>query len=593
MHQLVIKNGTIVDGTGAPRFVGDIAIDGGHITAVGQVGPDAARTIDATGRIVTPGFVDIHTHYDGQATWDTTLAPSAWHGVTTVVFGNCGVGFAPVLPNRHDQLIKIMEGVEDIPGTALHEGLTWDWESFPQYLDKLASQQYIMDIGTQVPHNALRAHVMGDRGSNQPATPDDVKKMAALVREGIKAGAFGFSTSRTSHRDSEGRPVPSRYALEDELLEIGRVLSDLGTGLFEVGSAQPIPDDPDLPMKEAVWLKKFARETGRPITFTLTQQFGNPRHWKEMFRISKEAAEEGLKLQPQSLGRPVAALMGLTGRHPFEDTPTWQAELADLSLAEKLERLSTPQMRERLLEEAKGLPARTGGLIGFGNWAHSFLLGGQADAPDYEPVRERSIRGIAESEGKTEVEAFYDALLELDGRQLILRTVSNYLEGNLDVVREMLTDPICHIGLSDAGAHCRAICDASLPTTMLTHWARDRKRGAKLPLEFVVKKQSYDTATLFGIYDRGVLKPGFRADLNIIDFENLKLEMPEMVADLPAGGSRFMQRAQGYDYTIVKGEVTIEKGMLTGARPGRLMRGEQHLTYMYRQSAKVANVIEV
>jgi N-acyl-D-aspartate/D-glutamate deacylase len=592
VHDLVIRNGTIVDGTGEARFKGDLAVDGGHITAVGQVGPEAAKTIDATGRIVTPGFVDVHTHYDGQATWDTTLAPSAWHGVTTVVFGNCGVGFAPVAPNRHEQLIKIMEGVEDIPGTALHEGLSWDWESFPEYLDKLASQQYVMDIGTQVPHNAVRAHVMGDRGSNQPATPDDVKKMAAIVKEGIKAGALGFSTSRTSHRDSEGNPVPSRYALEDELLEIGRVLGDLGTGLFEVGSAQPVPDDPTLPMKEAVWLKKFAKETGRPITFTLTQQFGNPTHWKEILKIAREAAEEGATLRPQSLGRPVAVLMGLTSRHPFENTTTWLAELDGLPLAEKIEKMGDPDIRRRLIEEALAVPV-TGGLIGFGNMKFAFPFGGEDDTPNYEPEMENSISSIAERTGKPEIEVFYDLLLERDGMQLILRTISNYVEGNLDVVRQMLTDEVCNIGLSDAGAHVRAICDASLPTFMMTHWPRDRWRGEKLPLEFVVKKQTYDTSRMFSLHDRGVLKPGFRADINIIDHDNMKLRMPEIIQDLPAGGSRFMQKADGYDYTIVKGEVTIDHGKLTGARPGQLMRGEQHLTYMYRQAALNSSPIVV
>jgi N-acyl-D-aspartate/D-glutamate deacylase len=593
MHDLVIRNGTIVDGTGAPGFVGDIAIDGGHITAVGQIGPEAARTIDATGRIVTPGFVDVHTHYDGQATWDTTLAPSVWHGVTTVVFGNCGVGFAPVAPDRHDQLVKIMEGVEDIPGTALHEGLTWEWQTFPEYLDKLASQQYMMDIGTQVPHNAVRAHVMGDRAS-QPARREDIETMSAIVREGLNAGALGFSTSRTgAHRDSTGRPVPSLYSLEEELLDIGHVLADLGTGLFEVGSAQPLPDDPALPMKEATWFRKFARQTGRPITFTLTQQFNNPIHWQEVFRISKEAAQAGEQLRPQSLGRPVGALMGLSARHPFEATPTWKAELAGLTLPEQVGRMSEPEMRRRLIEEAHGLSPNAGGLAGFRNMGYAFPLANESGVPDYEPEQSRSIKAIAQREGRSEIEACYDALLEHEGRQLILRTLSNYIAYDHEVVRQMLTDPICSLGLSDAGAHVRSICDGSQPTFMLTHWARDRSRGPRLPLEFVVKKQSYDTAELYGLHDRGVLKPGFRADVNIIDHENLKLEMPEIVQDLPAGGSRFVQKAHGYDYTIVKGEVTIMDGELTGARPGRLIRGEQHLTYIYRQAARQAAAINV
>ena len=593
MHDLVIRNGTIVDGTGAARFVGDIAVDGGHITSVGKVAGEAAQTIDATGRIVTPGFVDIHTHYDGQATWDTVLAPSAWHGVTTVVFGNCGVGFAPVAPNRHDQLVKIMEGVEDIPGTALHEGLTWEWQSFPEYLDKLASVQFLMDVGTQVPHNAVRAHVMGARGSEQPATPDDVKKMAAIVREGINAGALGFSTSRTgSHSDSEGKPVPSRYALEDELLEIGRVLGDLGTGLFEVGSTQPVPDDPTLPMKEAVWLRKFARQTGRPITFTVTQQFANPGHWKEILRISREAADAGEKLRPQSLGRPVGALMGLESRHPFANTPTWQAELDDLLLPEKVERMSDPDVRRRLIEEATSSPQARGGFNGLRNMNYAFPLGDGGN-PNYEPNPEKSIAATAEREGRTEVDVCYDELLSNDGKQLILRTLSNFHAFNLDVVREMLTDEVCSLGLSDAGAHVRSICDGSQPTFMLTHWSRDRSRGPTLPLEFVVKKQTYDTANLYGLHDRGVLKPGYRADINVIDYDNLTLGMPHIVQDLPANGSRLMQYARGYDYTIVKGEVTLKDGQMTGARPGRLIRGEQHLTYIYRQAARQSKSIEV
>jgi N-acyl-D-aspartate/D-glutamate deacylase len=346
-------------------------------------------------------------------------------------------------------------------------------------------------------------------------------------------------------------------------------------------------------MKEATWFRRFARQTGRPITFTLTQQFNNPVHWQEVFKISKQAEEVGEHLRPQSLGRPVGALMGLTARHPFELTPTWKAELANLPLAEQLDRMANQEIRERLIEEARQLSPNAGGLSGFRNMAYTFPLATENGLPDYEPERSRSIAAIAQTEGRSEVEVCYDILREHDGKQLILRTLSNYIAYDHEVVRQMLTDPICTLGLSDAGAHVRSICDGSQPTFMLTHWSRDRMRGPRLPLEFVVKKQTYDTARLYGLHDRGVLKPGFRADVNIIDYDNLKLEMPEIVDDLPAGGSRFMQKAQGYEYTIVNGQVTIERGNMTGAKPGRLIRGEQHLTYIYRQAAQQAQVIEV
>jgi N-acyl-D-aspartate/D-glutamate deacylase len=338
-------------------------------------------------------------------------------------------------------------------------------------------------------------------------------------------------------------------------------------------------------MKEAVWLRRFAQETGRPITFTLTQQFGNPRHWKEILQISREAAEDGADMKPQSLGRPVGVLVGLNGRHPFEFTPLWKSDFEHLSLAEKVERMNDPKARHQLIDEAQALPRGTGGLNGFGNARYAFALTLDGDKPDYEPEAERSISAVAAREGRPEIEVFYDLMLEHEGRQLIFRPISNYQDYDLEVVREMLTDRVCSLGLSDAGAHVRSICDGSQPTFMLTHWTRDRLRGERLPLEFVVRKQTLDTATLYGLYDRGVLKPGFRADVNVIDYKNLTLGMPETVSDLPAGGSRFMQKANGYDYTIVRGEVTIEKGRMTGAHPGRLMRGEQHLSHIYRQAA--------
>ena len=574
MHELVIRNGTIVDGTGAPAFAGDIAIDDGKITAVGQVGPEAARTIDATGRLVTPGFVDIHTHFDGQATWDPLLTPTSWHGVTTIVMGNCGVGFAPVAQDRQEWLIGLMEGVEDIPGTALYEGIQWQWETFPEYLDFLAKREWVVDIGTQVPHGAVRAYVMGERGAaNEPANPEDIQEMARIVKEGIQAGALGFSTSRTiAHRAIDGRNVPGTFAAEDEMLGLGKVMGELGTGIFELAAAGVTGDDLSAPAREVAWMRKFSKMTGRPVTFALVQHNSDPNQWREMLRLSEEAARDGAQLRPQAHGRAVGGLFGLTARHPFEALPTWKAELKPLSFEDKLARMRDPKMKARLMEEV-GINGPALNVLM--DWSRIFPITG--DSPDYEPLKEDSVLAQAEREGRTAPEVFYDWMLERDGRQIMLAQFLNYSDYSLDPAREMLTHPYAALGLSDGGAHCGAICDASVPTFMLSYWARDRVRGEKLPLEWVVKKQTLDTATLFGIYDRGVLKPGYRADLNVIDYANLGLAIPEMVYDLPANGRRFTQRSHGYDYTIAKGLVTFRNGEPTGERPGRLLRGEQRL----------------
>ena len=566
MHDLSIRGGLVVDGTGEPGFQGDVAIDGGRISAVGEVAGEARETIDATGLLVTPGFVDIHTHYDGQVTWDPRLTPTCWHGVTTAVIGNCGVGFAPVAPDRHRWLIGLMEGVEDITGTALHEGIRWGWETFPEYLDVLDALPLALDVGTQVPHGAVRAYVMGERGAeNEPATAEDIARMAEIVREGLAAGALGFSTSRTiAHRAIDGRNVPGTFAAEDELFGIGRAMP---SGVFELAPAGVTGDDLALPEKEVDWMRRLSAEVGRPVTFALVQHATDPKHWKRILKLSAEAAREGAQLFPQAHGRSVGGLLGLEARHLLLGCPSF-APLRDLPLEEKVVRLRDPALRERLLEEAG---AATGGFAAMMDFDTMFEL---SDPPDYEPPPEQSLRARARREGVSELGLMYDLMLQKGGRQLILVGFFNYADGNLDAVREMLEHPVSVIGLSDGGAHCGAICDASVPTFMLSHWARDRNRGT-LPLEWVVRKQTADTARLFGLHDRGVIRPGFRADLNLIDFDELSLELPELVHDLPAGGGRFIQRARGYRATLVGGEVVSREGEDTGARPGHLIRGEQ------------------
>ncbi len=566
MHDLLIRGGRVVDGTGEPAFRGDVAIDEGQISAVGELSGEARETIDASGLLVTPGFVDIHTHYDGQVTWDPRLTPTCWHGVTTAVIGNCGVGFAPVAPDRHRWLIGLMEGVEDIPGTALHEGIRWGWETFPEYLDVLDALPLALDVGTQVPHGAVRAYVMGERGAeNEPATADDIARMAEIVREGLAAGALGFSTSRTiAHRAIDGRNVPGTFAAEDELFGIGRAMP---SGVFELAPAGVTGDDLALPEKEVDWMRRLSAEVGRPVTFALVQHATDPKHWKRILKLSAEAAREGAQLFPQAHGRSVGGLLGLEARHLFLGCPSF-APLRDLPLEEKVVRLRDPALRERLLEEAG---AATGGFAAMMDFDTMFEL---SDPPDYEPPPEQSLRARARREGVSELGLMYDLMIQKGGRQLILVGFFNYADGNLDAAREMLEHPVSVIGLSDGGAHCGAICDASVPTFMLSHWARDRNRGT-LPLEWVVRKQTADTARLFGLHDRGVIRPGFRADLNLIDFDELSLELPELVHDLPAGGSRFIQRARGYRATLVGGEVVSRDGEDTGARPGHLIRGEQ------------------
>ena len=568
MHDLVIRNGKIVDGTGAPTFVGDIAIDGGVIARVGGKAGAGRREIDASGLLVTPGFVDIHTHYDGQVTWDPYLSPSSWHGVTTLVMGNCGVGFAPVEPGKQEFLIGLMEGVEDIPGTALAEGIKWSWESFPQYLDAIEKMQRVIDVGAQVPHGAVRAYVMGERGAhNEGATEEDSSKMAALVRQAIKAGALGFSTSRTMlHRAKNKEVVPGTFASEAELLGIGRALRAAGHGVFEMASDMTGPD------ATMEWMIKLTRETGLPITFAMGQGDQNPDGWRRMLDRVKQYNSAGAHLAPQISPRPTGMLMGLqSSLHPFITHPTYHRELAHLPIDERVAEMRKPEVRARILAEEPATKDRVTRYL-VTNFAKYFRLG---DPPDYEPAPETSIAACAQRAGKSAAELTYDLLLERNGREMLYVPFSNYASYNLDAVREMMTDTTTTLGLSDGGAHCGLICDASMPTYLLTHWVRDRSRGDRLPVEFVVKRQTADTAKLYGLNDRGALKPGLKADVNAIDLDGLRLHAPEMVFDLPAGGRRLVQRVDGYKHTVVSGEVTFEDGKPTGAMPGRLIRGPQ------------------
>ena len=525
---------------------------------------------------MTPGWVDIHTHYDGQATWDPLLTPTCWHGVTTLVMGNCGVGFAPVRPGQEDYLIGLMEGVEDIPGTALAEGLEWGWETFPEYLDTLERLPHVLDLGTQVPHGPVRIYVMGERGAkNEAATPEDVEKMAGIVREAMLAGALGFTTSRTIvHRAVDGEPVPGTFAAEDELFGIGRVLGELGKGIFELAPAGVMGEDLAAPDKEVAWMRKLSAEIRRPVTFALTQHDVDKNQWRHVLELCDAAAAEGSVLRPQVASRPGTLLIGHQTFHAFSFRPSYR-ELGDLPLEQRVERLRDPAVRARILsEESVGVDPRVAVItLLIEQGLHKiFPLG---DPPDYEPRPETSIRAVAEREGRDPYEVLYDAMLELDGRQLLMLTLIGYADGDLEAVREMLENPHSAFGLGDGGAHCGAICDASMTTSLLAHWARDRVRGPKLRVEWVVKKMTKDTAELYGLRDRGVIAAGKKADLLGSDFDRLQLTLPELVHDLPAGARRLIQKARGYEATIVSGQVTLRDGEHTGALPGRLIRGPQ------------------
>jgi N-acyl-D-aspartate/D-glutamate deacylase len=540
-----------------------------HVGA--RIDGEAIEVIDATGRIVTPGFVDIHTHYDGQVTWDPLLEPSTLHGVTTLVMGNCGVGFAPVRPGSEAWLIQLMEGVEDIPGAALAEGMQWEWESFTEYLDVLERKPLSIDIGAQVPHGAVRAYVMGERGArNEIATADDIAAMRDIVREAIQAGALGFSTSRTlAHRAKDGVPVPGTFADEAELFGIADALRDAGAGIYELVPLGAVGEDLDAPMREVELMSRLAAYTGLPVTFALTQVDNAPELWRDQMQASLRARDAGHRLHPQYASRPAGVLVGLHSQLGFGGRPAFD-EIAHLPLAERVAELQTPARKKRILAERA---RTTSDFIDKmrSQFDRMYVLG---DPVDYEPGPELSISTIAQRDGVDIESKFYDLLLGDEGRALLLYPVLNYSHGNANATYEMMQHPAGVLGLSDGGAHCGAICDASQPTWMLTHWVRDRVRGPRISLESAIRKQTSDTAELYGFTDRGTIAVGKKADLNVIDFDRLRLLPPRLVHDLPAQGRRLIQAAEGYVATIVSGVVIRRDGVDTGARPGALIRGK-------------------
>ena len=567
MHDLIIRGGTVADGSGQPPRLADVAIDGSIVTEVGLVEGAARRVVDADGLLVTPGWVDIHTHYDGQATWDPEVSPSGWHGVTTVVMGNCGVGFAPARASDRAWRIQLMEGVEDIPGTALAEGMNWNWETFGEYLDEVARTDRVLDVAALVPHGALRAYVLGEGRANDAANGEEIGEMAALVREAVRAGAIGASTTRTIlHRAKDGELAAGTTAAADELIAIGEALGKAGHRVFSVAS-----DMRDLD-HEFAWMSEISVRAGIPVTYQVLQADFAPDLWREWIDRGVAANRRGAWLVPQVAGKPTSLMVGFqSATHPFSHHQTYQ-EIAHLPLPERVARLRRPEVRAAMLAEEP----RPGGFVQLlrANLHKLFPLG---DPPDYEPPPERSVTALAAAQGRTTDEVLYDLMLGRDGKELLYLPLLDYAASNLDAVREMLVHPATVLGLGDGGAHCGVLCDASLPTFMLPHWARDRSRGEQLPLETVVHLQTRRTAELYGFRDRGLLAPGYVADVNLIDHDGLALCPPEIVYDLPAAGKRLIQRARGYAATIKSGVIVRQHDEPTGEYPGRLLRGPQPL----------------
>jgi N-acyl-D-aspartate/D-glutamate deacylase len=563
---LVIRGGTVADGTGSDLYEADVAIKDGRITQMGKIAAKGREEIDAKGKLVTPGFVDVHTHYDGQVTWSHDITPSSQNGVTTAIMGNCGVGFAPCKPADHHRLIQLMEGVEDIPEPVLEAGIPWEWESFPDYMEWLARRNFDMDIGAQLPHAALRVYVMGERGARRdPATAEDNRAMASLAADAVVSGALGFSTSRTlNHRTSTGDYTPTLKAGEDELTAIAGAMHGAGRSVLQfVLDLSTIHED--LPM-----MLRVAENTRCPISFSVTQNDKAPERWRETLSEINAAAARGLSITAQIPARPVGLLLGLElSRNPFQTHPSYRA-IAHLPLAERVARLHQPEVRAAILSETA--TATDDPLFFKPNYDKMFLLG---DPPNYEQPPERTLGAQARARGCSAQELAYDAMLSDEGRGMLYVPFLNYADGNLDATYQMLRDPRSVPGLSDGGAHCGIICDASFPTYLLTHWTRDRSRGDKLSIPFVVAAQSRKTALSVGLGDRGLLAPGYKADVNVIDYGRLHLHPPKVHYDLPVGGRRLMQEVDGYDATIVAGVVTRRGGVATGAKPGRLVRGAQ------------------
>jgi N-acyl-D-amino-acid deacylase len=580
----VIRGGTIVDGTGGPPTTGDVGVRDGVIVTVGGAITDAAKeTIDADGAIVTPGWVDVHTHYDGQVSWDDVMDPSAGNGATTVVMGNCGVGFAPVRPGGEQTLIELMEGVEDIPGTALYEGMEWgQWESFPDYLDYIAGRRYSLDIGAQIAHGAVRYYVMGERGSaNEDATADDIAAMARLVAEAVEAGAVGFSTSRTiGHRSLWGTPVPGTFAPDEELVAIAEAMGRTGKGVFEmipagtVGKLEGLGGERFTPHEEFALMERVSKRGGRPVTFTLVQSPDYDQDlWREMLDLTARANAHGAQLRPQVSSRPIGFVTGLSSYHAFQRRPSYMA-IAHLPLAERVIEMARPEIKAAILSENDvpvEAPGSMANLYGLFQMAAAMIYP-LADPVDYEPTMDKMLGARITASGREPLDVLYDFLLEGEGTSMGALMGGNDIADRQEVLREMLLDPHTVTGLSDAGAHVTLICDATMPTTQLTYWVRDRKRGERLPLEFVVAKQTAGNARLYGFTDRGVLAPGMRADINVIDLDRLSVSPPRAHHDLPAGGTRLIQPVVGYLATMAKGQLTRRNDADTGARPGTLVR---------------------
>ena len=563
MFDLVIRGGTVIDGSGADRFIADVAIKDGKVARIGDIKETGSKEIDATGKLVTPGWVDIHTHYDGQATWDPILAPSSWHGVTTVVMGNCGVGFAPVKPEDREFLIQLMEGVEDIPGAALSEGIDWKWESFPEYLDALESFPRAIDVAAQVPHGAIRAYVMGERCNTDYApNEEEVAQMAALVREGVEAGALGFSSSKTLlHKDVHGEYMPGTFSGNEEMLALGLGMKGLNNSVFELVSDHLGEDE------EWAWVTEFQKQTG--LTVTLIATTAPAYENGKMYKLAEQARAEGREIRPQAAGRPTGVLHGLQSSfHAFVGHPTFRAELAHLDHDALVAAMSDPDMKARILSEQSEITS--GPMQNLEHLMNQvFPLG---DNPNYEPDAADSIAGIARAQGKEPMEVMYDLLVGNNGKELFYQPLGGYQSYSLEFQKMLLEHPNVLFGLSDGGAHCGVIADAGMPTFIMTHWGRDRSKGDKMSLEFIVRALTSNTAEAFGMFDRGRIAEGYIADLNIIDFDKMRLHRPEAVFDLPAGGRRLVQRAEGYDCTIKAGEVIFEQGQHTGALPGKLVR---------------------
>jgi N-acyl-D-aspartate/D-glutamate deacylase len=562
---LVIRGGTVVDGSGGEPFEADVAITGSRIAQVGRIASRGDREIDARGKLVAPGFIDVHTHYDGQATWSERITPSSWNGVTTALIGNCGVGFAPCKPEERDILVKLMEGVEDLPEPVLTAGLPWSWRSFPDYLDFLGSRRFDMDIATQVPHAAVRVYAMGQRGAaREPATEDDRALMARIAAEGVRAGALGFSTSRTIvHRTLAGDYTPTLHAAEIELATIGAALGQEGAGWMQVISDFDDVED------ELAQLRRIALASGRPMAVSLLQRDWKPDEWRIILDRIDACNDEGIRMIGQTMGRPIGLMFGFDlSQHPFVGKPSWKL-IAHLPLQQKMVHLRDPAFRARLLaEETDSELVRR-----VNRWEKIFPM----EMPlNYEPLPENSVAAMAARTGADPAALCYDLMLEDDGRAILNRPVTNYANDSLDAVYDMMRNPNTILGLSDGGAHVGFICDASAPTTTLLHWTRDRTRGPKVSLPWMMKRLTRDCATAIGLHDRGLIAPGYKADINVIDYDNLAVTMPEMVYDMPAGGKRLVQYTTGYEATIVSGVPVALHGQATDSLPGRLVRGAQN-----------------